>query len=94
MQELRRRLVGRKTESKDKILKRFKTAYQEINEVANYNYVVTNDIVDNAVEKVRAILLSEKCRVDRIEAVYLDNAEEEIHELLMEEEFVNEDIKL
>ena len=94
MKELRKRLVGRKTESKDKILKRFKTAYQEINEVANYNYVVTNDIVDNAVEKVRAILLSEKCRVDRIEAVYLDNAEEEIHELLMEEEFVNEDIKL
>ena len=94
MKELRKRLVGRKTESKEKVLNRFKTAYQEINEVANYNYVVTNDEIDNAVAKIQAILLSEKCRVDRIEHVYLGNEEEEIHELLMDEEFVNEDIKI
>ena len=94
MKELRKRLVGRKTESKEKVLNRFKTAYQEINEVANYNYVVTNDEISNAVEKIHAILLSEKCRVDRIEQVYLGNEEEEIHELLMDEEFVNEDIKI
>ena len=94
MSELRKRLVARKTESKDKILNRFKRAYQEINEVSNYNYVVINDDVKTAVDKVSAILLSEKCRVDRIEEVYLENAEEEIHELLMDEEFINEDIKL
>ena len=94
MSELGKRLVGRKTESKDKILNRFRTAYQEINAVSNYNYVVINDDIDKAVDKVSAILLSEKCRVDRIEEVYLDNAEEEIHELLMDEEFINEDIKL
>ena len=94
MSELRKRLVARKTESKDKILNRFKRAYQEINEVSNYNYVVINDDIKKAVNKVSAILLSEKCRVDRIEEVYLDNAEEEIHELLMDEEFINEDIKL
>ena len=29
--------------------------------------------------------------MDRIEQVYLGNEEEEIHELLMDEEFVNED---
>ena len=94
MKELRKRLVGRKTESKEKVLNRFKTAYQEINEVANYNYVVTNDEVDNAVNKIKAILVSEKCRVDRIEQVFLGNEEEEIHELLMDESFVNEDIKI
>ena len=94
MKELRKRLVGRKTEDKEKIINRFKRAYQEINEVSNYNYVVINDEVSNAVKKVSAILLSEKCRVDRIEEVYLENAEEEIHELLMDEEFINEDIKL
>ena len=94
MSELRKRLVGRKTEDKEKIINRFKRAYQEINEVSNYNYVVINDEVSNAVKKVSAILLSEKCRVDRIEEVYLENAEEEIHELLMDEEFINEDIKL
>ena len=41
-----------------------------------------------------AILISEKCRVDRIEQVYLANEEEEIHELLMDEAFINEDIKI
>ena len=94
MKELRNRLVGRKTESKDKILKRFTAAYQEINEVTKYNYVVTNDKISKAAKKIEAILISEKCRVDRIEEVYLDNSEEEIHELLMDENFVNEDIKI
>lgn len=94
MKELKKRLVGRGTESKEKVLGRFKTAYQEINNVTRYNYVVTNDAVENAVAKMSAILLSEKCRVDRIEEVYLNNEEEEIHELLMDEVFINEDIKL
>ena len=95
MKELRQRLVGRKTESKEKILNRFKTAYQEINEVGQYNYVVTNDEIDVAVSKIQAILMSEKCRVDRIEQVFLGNEEEEIHELLMDNEvFINEDIKV
>lgn len=95
MRELRDRLVGRKTETKDKILARFKSAYKEINEVTNYNYVVTNDEVVNAVEKIKSIIISEKCRVDRIEELYLGNQEEEIHELLIDDkEFVNEDIKI
>jgi guanylate kinase len=94
MKELKNRLVGRKTESKEKILERFTTAYKEINEFTKYNYVVTNDLVDNAVEKIRSILISEKCRVDRIEEVYLDNSEEAIHELLMGDDFINEDIKI
>ena len=94
MKELKKRLVGRKTETKEMVLNRFKRAYQEINELAQYNYVVTNDEIKNAVEKMSAILLSEKCRVDRIEEVYLANEEEEIHELLMDETFVNEDIKI
>ena len=94
MKELKKRLVNRKTESKEKILDRFKTAYQEINKVKDYNYVVINDEIENAVKKIDAILISEKCRVDRIEEVYLNNEEEEIHELLMEQDFVNEDIKL
>lgn len=94
MKELKKRLVGRGTESKEKVLSRFKTAYQEINNVTKYNYVVTNDDVESAVLKMSAILLSEKCRVDRIEEVYLNNEEEEIHELLMDDIFINEDIKI
>lgn len=92
MSELRKRLIGRKTEDKEKIIKRFKTAYNEINEVTKYNYVVINDEIDLAVNKVNSILLSEKCRVDRIEEVYLGNEEEEIHEILIDKEFDNSDI--
>ncbi len=84
LQELKRRLVGRNTDSKEKIIERFKIAYKEINEVSKYNYVVVNDEVDNAVSKIKAIIKAEKCRVDRIEEVLLSNEEEYIHELLVD----------
>ena len=90
MNELKKRLVGRGTDSREKILDRFKTAYNEINEVTKYNYVVVNDELDVAANKVNAILLAERCRVDRIEEVYLNNMEEEIHELLIDKDFDNE----
>ena len=83
MKELKRRLEGRGTEDKEKIDKRFLRAYEEINEVGKYNYVVVNDEVKTAVEKVNAILISEKCRVDRIVELDVDNIEEEIHEALV-----------
>lgn len=94
MEELKSRLEKRGTETEEKILKRFKTAYQEINELNKYNYVVVNDEIGKAVDKINAILKAEKCRVDRIEEVYLNNKEEMLHESLMDKEFINEDIKL
>lgn len=77
------RLKKRKTDSVDKMLERFHTAYKEINEVTKYNYVVVNDELETAINKVEAIIKAEKCRVDRIEEVFLDTKEEEIHELLI-----------
>ncbi len=82
MRELKDRLIKRNTESKDKIIERFKNAYKEINEVTKYNYIVINDEIQNAVDKVKAIILAEKCRVDRIEDFELNNEEELLHELL------------
>jgi guanylate kinase len=94
MEELKSRLIKRNTETKDKILERFKTAYKEINEYKKYNYIVVNDKVENAVDKVKSIIIAEKCRVDRIEDIYLNNKEEFIHEELIDDNFNNEDIKL
>lgn len=85
MEELKNRLVKRGTDSEDKIISRFKTAYQEINEVTKYNYVVINDKLDKATNKVSAILQAEKCRVDRIEEVSLNNKEELLHEGLLDQ---------
>lgn len=89
IKELIRRLKSRGTETNEKILKRFHSTYKEINEVTKYNYVVVNDKIDVAVDKVESILKAEKCRVDRIEEVYLDTEEEEIHELLLNNDFDN-----
>lgn len=89
LKELVKRLKGRGTESNEKIMKRFHEAYKEINEVTKYNYVVVNDTIENATNKIEAILKAERCRVDRIEEVFLDTQEEEIHELLMENDFDN-----
>lgn len=90
MKILKERLTNRGTESEDKILERFKTAYKEINEFAKYNYVVVNDEVENAVSKVEAIINAEKCRVDRIEEVFMNSPEEVLHEALIDDkEFMN-----
>ncbi len=90
MEELRNRLLNRKTDNIDSIIKRFKKAYEEINEVTKYNYVVINDNIDDAVLKVNSIIISERCRTTRIEEVYLGNQEEEMHELLLKKNFNNE----
>lgn len=89
-----KRLKKRGTDSKEKILERFHQAYKEINEITKYNYVVVNDILEDAIDKVDSIIKAEKCRVDRIEEVFVDTKEEEIHELLMEDEkeFENENL--
>jgi len=95
MKELKNRLLGRNTESKEKAIERFKTAYKEINEVTKYNYVIVNDVIETAANKINSIITAEKCRVDRIEEVYLNNPEEEIHELLLEDKnFLNKDINI
>jgi len=84
MEIVKERIKKRNTENPEQIIKRFKRAYQEINEVNKYNYVVINDVLEDAVKKVEAILLSEKCRVDRIEEIDMENEEEIIHEFLMD----------
>ena len=76
--------MGRKTETKEQLVERFKTAYKEINEVTKYNYVIVNDDLNESLLKMNSILECERCRVDRIEDVYLGNQEEMIHELLVD----------
>ena len=83
MKELLTRLRKRGTEDNDKIVKRFRTAYKEINEISKYNYVVVNDELKEAVLNIEAILRSEKLRVDRIEDIEVGNEEELVHEFLL-----------
>ena len=63
--ELERRLRKRGTESEDVIRRRLERFSKELEEVRNYNYVVVNDTVENAVDEICAILHAEKCRTER-----------------------------
>ena len=54
-----------------------------------------NDEIDKATRKVNAILEAQKCMVERIEEVYLNNPEEEIHELLIDnKDFKNSELNV
>lgn len=65
MEELRKRIVGRGTETPEVIISRFGKAYDELNFITRYNYVVVNDVVEDAARCIDAILVAEHCRVDR-----------------------------
>lgn len=66
MEELKKRIIGRGSETPESLMKRFKSAYKELNYVSRYNYAVVNDDIDVATEKIECILEAEKCRVDRL----------------------------
>ena len=89
MEEVKRRIKERGKESPKQIIERFKSAYREINEIPHYNYVVINDKVINAVDKIEAIIKASKCQVDRIETINVESEEEILHEFLIGEEFDN-----
>jgi len=94
LNELKKRLVGRGTDTKEKILERFKIAYQEMNDVTKYNYVVVNDEIDVAVDKILSIIKAERCRVDRIEDVFLNTEEEYMHEMLVDKDLDNNPLEI
>ena len=63
--ELCNRIKNRGTESPEVLQRRIKSATSEIAVGKNYQYVVVNDTVDAAVEKIKAIISAERCKVER-----------------------------
>lgn len=66
LKELKKRIIGRGTETADLIESRMTVARSEMELMENYNYVVENDQVDNACDRIESIVLAEHCRVDRL----------------------------
>ena len=60
------RIVQRGTESKAEVQQRLKQAEKEMAHLGEYDYVVVNDFVPQAVEKLKAIILAERCRTTRL----------------------------
>jgi len=71
MQELKNRITNRATEKLSEINKRLSCAKEEMLCMQNYDYVVINDQVEKAVEKIKAILIAEKCSIQRSKTCYL-----------------------
>ena len=63
MEELKRRLIGRGTESMEEIEKRLERAAEEMAFVPEYDYVIVNDEVEKSVDMLHNIVRSEKERV-------------------------------
>lgn len=80
LNELESRIVNRGTDSDEVIAKRMKTAREELELMKYYDYSVVNDTVDNAVQKIEAIIQTEHLRIVR----NLDTIEE-LEEILDKE---------
>lgn len=63
--ELKRRLSGRGTETAELVEKRLNSALGEIKRAKEYDYIVVNDVLEEAVNDVAAIIVSERLKLDR-----------------------------
>lgn len=65
LEELARRLVGRSTESEDVITTRLNNAREEMKSLNQYDYVIVNETVTEAVEVLKSIIIAERSRKRR-----------------------------
>lgn len=65
LEVLNERLCGRGTESDEKIKKRLECAIGEIKRATEYDYVVVNDDINIAIQKLLDIIKTDKYKTDR-----------------------------
>lgn len=78
LEELKNRIVNRGTESQELVINRLKEARKEIEMMDAYDYVVVNDRVEHAVDKVKAIIKSEHLKRERVAKQYKKILEDEL----------------
>ena len=66
-EELRNRLVGRGTETADVIESRLIRASEEAEGMPSYDYILVNDQVEDCVDRLHQIILSERAKAQRNE---------------------------
>jgi guanylate kinase len=70
LSELYNRIVNRGTEDDERIRSRMEKARKEIEMMDLYDYVVENDEVEKACERIKAIVVAEHCRRERVQHLY------------------------
>ena len=63
IKSLRQRLHLRSSESKDSLEKRLKIAKEEMSYAKNYDYIIMNDELKNAIRELSAIIIAERLKV-------------------------------
>jgi guanylate kinase len=63
---LERRLRGRSKDSEDAIQRRLEVARQEVNSYVEYDFVVINDDLAAASDRLRSIVVAERARLWRM----------------------------
>lgn len=66
IEDLVKRLHCRAKDSELSIQTRYEACRSEMDHLKYYDYVVINDIIDDAVCRVRAIIVAERCRIDKL----------------------------
>jgi guanylate kinase len=67
MRVLRERLESRKTNTPEDIENRLRRAMDEIRDYTMYDYVIVNDILEESVMKLEAIITSERLRCGKVD---------------------------
>jgi guanylate kinase len=65
LEVLAQRLRARGKDSGEVIAKRLAASEEELTYINDYNYAVNNDYLDIAADKVRAIIVAERCKVKK-----------------------------
>ena len=73
MDDILKRLNARGTEAPEKIKERYEKAQREIGLAYLYDYIVVNDTVENAADKIIAIIRAEHSKTIRTYNEYMDN---------------------
>lgn len=66
IEELRRRLDNRSSDSAEVIERRINNAAGEIKEARWYDYIIINDKFTEALEQLKSVLVAEQCRTTRL----------------------------
>ena len=64
IEELKNRIKGRGSETEESMARRLGTALQEIASIDQYDYRVINEDLETAINRVRAIITAEQCKLN------------------------------
>ena len=66
---LRERLMKRGLDSLERVKFRLSKARQDMEEALGYHYVIVNERVEEAIEKLRSIIIAERCRRNKLSII-------------------------